>query len=253
MVACDPEPVTGTGYDAVAEAYDRAFADIRVRRDEWRWLCARLKRAFPADRGAPRVLDLGCGNGALLLALGDGIARGAGVDISSQMIERARRRAAGDPKLAFEVVAGPSLPFADGSFDVVTSFLSFRYLDWDPILTEIRRVLAPGGRLLIVDMVEKPLGVRDAPAFLRSALHHALRRFREPRFARDVAALTAHPAFRRMLAKNPIRAAHEYQWYLQSRFPGQRLETLNVGRRARLVAFDSGALAPGTSLPLSFP
>jgi hypothetical protein len=56
-----------------------------------------------------------------------------------------------------------------------------------------------------------------------------------------------------MLEHNPIRAEHEYRWYLESRFPGRKVETLNVCRRARLVAFDSGALEPGMPLPMSFP
>jgi hypothetical protein len=55
------------------------------------------------------------------------------------------------------------------------------------------------------------------------------------------------------LSPHPIRAAHEYRWYLESRFPGRRLETLNVGRQVRLVAFDSGALEPGHPTPLSYP
>ena len=40
---------------------------------------------------------------------------------------------------------------------------------------------------------------------------------------------------------------------LESRFPGHKLEILNVGRRQRLVAFDTGPLAPGAVAPLSYP
>jgi len=252
MRACEPERVSNTGYDAVAEHYDRAFTDIRVRGDEWRWLCQKLERAFPRAERAPRVLDLGCGNGALLQALAERIELGVGVDVSNAMIERARSHVTGHA-LRFETISGPNLPFADRSFDLVTSFLSFRYLDWDPILCEIRRVLSPGGRLLIVDMVEKPLGWADARLAVRSFVNHQRRRRREPRFTRDIQALTTHAAWRRMLEHNPIRADHEVRWYLESRFPGRRVETLNVSRRARLVAFDSGALEPGIPLPMSFP
>ncbi len=252
MRVCEPERASNTGYDSVAELYDRAFADIRLRDDEWRWLCQSLERAFPRAGRAPRVLDLGCGNGALLEALTGRIELGVGVDVSSAMIERARSRIPGRA-LRFETISGPKLPFSDRSFDVVTSFMSFRYLDWDPVLREIRRVLSPGGRLLIVDMVEKPLGWSDARLALRSFVNDRRRRMRERRFTRDLRALTSHPAWRRMLEHNPIRAEHEYRWYLESRFPGRRMETLNVSRRARLVAFDSGALEPGLTLPMSFP
>jgi ubiquinone/menaquinone biosynthesis C-methylase UbiE len=251
MRACEPDGAPHTGYDSVAELYDRAFSDIRLRGDEWRWLCQRLEQAFPRAGRAPRVLDLGCGNGALLEALAERIELGVGVDVSSAMIARARSRVT--HALRFETISGPSLPFSDRSFDVVTSFLSFRYLDWDPVLREIRRVLSPGGRLLIVDMVEKPLGWSDARLAIRSLVNHRRRRLRQRRFTRDLQALTTHPAWRRMLEHNPIRAEHEYRWYLESRFPGRKVETLNVSRRARLVAFDSGALEPGMPLPMSFP
>jgi len=253
MLGFEPTPAPDASYDAVAELYDRAFSDIRVRRDEWRWLSERLEQAFPRVGQAPRVLDLGCGNGALLLGLRERIASGAGVDASRAMIERAKRRAAAHPQLTFTTIDGPTLPFADASFDVVTSFLSFRYLDWDPILGEVRRVLAPGGRLLIVDMVEQALALRDTPLLLRSLSRHLLRHVRDRRFVRDVRALTAQPAWRVMLAHNPIRAVHEYRWYLESRFPGQKLSTLNVSRRARLVAFDTGELWPEAILPLTYP
>ncbi|HXT97403.1 MAG TPA: class I SAM-dependent methyltransferase [Polyangia bacterium] len=248
-----PQETEGdASYDAVAALYDRAFADIRVRRDEWRWLNARLDRAaFP--NGRPRVLDLGCGTGALLRALEGRIAAGVGVDTSAKMVAQAMARAPGSAKLRFQTIAGPALPFADGSFDLVTSFLSFRYLDWDPIMQEIRRLLAPGGHLMIVDMVERALGWREAGQLATSAAKHLLRPLRDRRFVRDVAALTSHPDWKTMLKYNPIRAQHEYQWYLESRFPGRKLEILNVGRRQRLVAFDTGPLSPGAVAPLSYP
>jgi SAM-dependent methyltransferase len=253
MLAFSPEPAANTGYDAVAELYDRAFADICVRRDEWNWLSERIS-ALTALRGRPpRVLDLGCGNGALLLELGDRIASGIGVDSSRKMLDLAQRRARGSAKLAFQPIDGPSLPFADGAFDLVVSFLSFRYLDWDPILAEIRRVLAPEGRLLVIDMVEQALGLRDAALFARSAAHQLLSRVVQRRFARDLRALTSHPDWEAMRQHNPIRAAHEYRFYFESRFPSRKVETLNVGRHARVLAFDSGALGPGPVSPQSYP
>jgi hypothetical protein len=56
-----------------------------------------------------------------------------------------------------------------------------------------------------------------------------------------------------MLRYNPVRAEHEYRWYLESRFPGEKLVTLSLGSTHRLVAFDTGARRPGTVLPLSYP
>ena len=253
MVVCEPEPPPTTSYDKVAELYDRAFADIRVRRDEWRWLSERVEQARTDIGRPPRVLDIGCGNGALLCALRGRIALGVGVDTSRPMIECALRRAATFSALSFEAIDGPGLPFPDGAFDLVTSFLSFRYLDWDPMLREIRRVLGPGGRLLVVDMVERALGPRDCALLVKSAARHLKRRVLERPFSEALRSLTRHPDWEAMLKHNPIRAEHEYRWFLQSRFPGRRLATLSVGRRARLVAFDTGPLEPGAAEPLSYP
>ena len=169
------------------------------------------------------------------------------------MVARATARAHAHPRLAFHALREPRLPFPDASFDVITSFLSFRYLDWDPIVAEMQRVLAPGGRILIVDMVEKAPGLREAPLLARSAALHILRHARDRRFVRDVRALTSHPDWKTMLRYNPVRAEHEYRWYLESRFPGEKLVTLNVGRTHRLVAFDSGPRRPDPVLPMTYP
>ncbi len=231
-------------YDAVADLYAAAFDDIRVRHEEWRWLTAHL------PSGRPDVLDIGCGHGALLTALGPRIGRGVGVDASPRMIELARARA---PQHAFEHVRGPALPFEDRSFDVVVSFLSFRYLDWDPLLLEIVRVLRPGGRLLIVDMVTKPLEARELPQLLWSKLRTWRRRRVQPRYAEALARLVRDPGWQRMLEHNPIRSDHELRWYLESRFPGQRVECLDVGYHNRVLAFDSGPIDAGYIAPQSYP
>jgi SAM-dependent methyltransferase len=244
------DPDGDTSYDGVAELYADVFEDIGVRRDEWRWLEKHLSRT-----PAPRVLDLGCGNGALLGKLAPRLAHGVGVDRSPRMIDLARARAqvAGDAHLRYQTVDGPGLPFADGSFDIVVSLLSFRYLDWDPIMNEIRRVLAPRGRLLVVDMVTVPLRARELPRFARSKARQLVEHLRLPSFRQALRKLVGDPRWRVMLKHNPIRSDHELRWYLESRFPGRRVELLTVGWNTRVVAFDSGPLEPGWVPPQSYP
>lgn len=70
-----------------------------------------------------RVLDLGCGDGRLALGTAPYAKSVVGLDIDSELIATARQRArdAGLRNVRFEVGAGQSLPFADGSFEVVIS------------------------------------------------------------------------------------------------------------------------------------
>lgn len=247
MQRFEPAPPAGDpSYDSVAELYDRVFADIRVRSDEWRWLDARV------PSGA-RVLDVGCGNGALLRVLAPRIASGVGVDASEKMIERARAHPDFGGKLRFAVIDGPLIPLPDASVDVVLSLLSFRYLDWDPIMQEFARVLAPGGRLLVVDMVAAPLGLRELPRLLRDKGRQLGQRLRHRRYYGHLARMVGDRRWQAMLRYNPIRAVHELRWYFQSRFPGGSVETLNLGWHARVLAFDTGPFEQGRVTPQSFP
>ena len=242
------EPAHGGGsYDAVADDYDQVFDDIAVRRDELRWLRAHL------PPGELDVLDLGCGNGALLQKLGPRLRSGVGLDASARMIELARQRNAGTDHLRFCTVEGPTLPVPDASVDVAISLLSFRYLDWDPLMAELRRVLRPHGRLLVVDMVDKPAGPRELPRLCLDKLRVKAVELRHPGYARARARMVASAQWAKMLRFNPMRAFHEYDWYLRSRFPRGTLEVLNVGRRAQVIAFDTGPFADATLQEMAYP
>jgi ubiquinone/menaquinone biosynthesis C-methylase UbiE len=96
-----------------------------------------------------RVLDAGCGSGAHSAAL---IARGAvltGIDKSGGMLALARERLGSRATLR-EADLAATLPFDDGAFDCVLSALTLHYIeDWHGPLREFRRVLVPGGKLVI--------------------------------------------------------------------------------------------------------
>ena len=237
-----------TSYDSVAALYDQTFEEIGVRRDEWRWLVASL-----GDAREKRVLDLGCGTGAFLGKLGPGLASGVGADISEGMLEHARARWAGQSNLSFVKLDGPRLPFEDDSFDTVLSILSFRYLDWDPVIHEILRVLKPGGELLLIDMVAAPVRWRQLPRFLRDKARTTLQRLTRPGYFRALRRMVTDRRWQTMLKYNPMRAEHEYTWYLESRFPGRRTEILNVGWSSRILAFRSGPLAVKSVARLQYP
>ncbi len=248
MKAFEPQLPTGdTSYDHVAELYDAAFEDIRVRRDEWRWLNEHL----PTEK--IRVLDIGCGNGALLNALSERLESGFGVDESERIIERARLRSSKISNLKFESIVGPVLPFGDAEFDIVISLMSFRYLDWDPLLQEIKRVTKQGGKFLIIDMVTVPVAFGEYPRLLKDKLRTKRDQRSNSKFNIALQKLVSHPDWKKMLEYNPIRSEHEMKWYLESRFPGQKMQTLNMAWNSRIVAFDSGPIENGIEVRLSYP
>ncbi|MEU6727134.1 class I SAM-dependent methyltransferase [Nonomuraea wenchangensis] len=136
---------TSYDYDPIAEGYaaenETSLVNAYYERP------AMLELA--GDVAGRRVLDAGCGAGPLFAALRERGAVVTGVDASAGMLELARRRLGADADLRVVDLAG-SLPFPDDTFDDVIASLVLHYLeDWGPTLTEIRRVLKPGGRLLV--------------------------------------------------------------------------------------------------------
>ena len=93
----------------------------------------------------PRILDVGCGTGAnvkMLSQFGDA----EGVDISPDALQFCRERGLDNIKLG----AAEELPYEDGTFDLVTALDVVEHLDDDVGgLREMRRVLRPGGRVLL--------------------------------------------------------------------------------------------------------
>ena len=114
------------------------YPDLRVRLDFLR------DNALPGDR----ALDLGCGDGAFTGELAAAVAEVVGVDVAEAALRRARAR---HPSIEFRRVEfdGP-LPFDDNSFELVWSSEVIEHVaDTARWLSEIRRVLAPGGRLAL--------------------------------------------------------------------------------------------------------
>lgn len=120
------------------------------------------------------VLDIGCGTGTLAIAAKRRVgARGAvhAIDASAEMIARAQNKARKSrAEIHFENAVSERLPFPDAGFDVVLSTLMLHHLPAKArvqSIQEIRRVLRPGGRLLVVDFEND--GAGHGP--LRHMLH----------------------------------------------------------------------------------
>ncbi len=95
-----------------------------------------------------QVLDLGCGDGSFSAPLASAGAEVVGVDVADEALRRARLRA---PQVEFvRVEEGGPLPFANDAFDLVWCGETLEHVvDVGLLLSEARRVLAPGGLLLI--------------------------------------------------------------------------------------------------------
>ena len=105
-----------------------------------------------------RVIDLGAGTGLLALALAPQVAEVIAVDISSRMLERLEAHADADGARNVVPIAADlrTLPLADASATLVVSNYAFHHLDHpgkELALAEARRVLEPGGRLIVCDMM----------------------------------------------------------------------------------------------------
>jgi ubiquinone/menaquinone biosynthesis C-methylase UbiE len=125
----------------------------------------REKLLIPARLTAGEsVLDVGCGTGSLALAAKRQVGEGgsvSGIDASPEMIERARIKARkAGIEGTFEIASADALPFSDARFDVVLSTVMLHHLPRamrSAAVREMKRVLKPGGRVLLVDFA----GARD--------------------------------------------------------------------------------------------
>ncbi len=146
-------------FGRVAPRYDLLNRLLSFETDRyWRWRTARRVRDVLARPGA-RVLDLCCGTGDLMLQLERVAGRPVfGTDFCHPMLTAARAKTSRRRKLSqvFEADA-LSLPLAAGSFDLITVAFGFRNLaNYRAGLTELGRVLRPGGKLAILEFSTPP-------------------------------------------------------------------------------------------------
>jgi SAM-dependent methyltransferase len=129
----------------VHEFYEAFWADAPADPEPWEWERRRallLAEVHPGER----VLDLGCGAGRFLTALKDAGADPVGVEIAEAAAERARATGV-EVRL---VEPDGTLPFGHGEFDLVWCSEVLEHIpDVAAVLHEVRRVLKPGGRLLL--------------------------------------------------------------------------------------------------------
>ena len=137
--------MTASDYDSFARAYaaenDSSLFNAYYAQPEMLRLAG--------DVSGRRILDAGCGSGPLSAALRDRGAVVSGFDASAAMVDLARERLGEDADLQVADLGEP-LAYPDDAFDDVVACLVLHYLeDWAGPLAELRRVLKPGGRLIL--------------------------------------------------------------------------------------------------------
>ncbi|WP_435010365.1 class I SAM-dependent methyltransferase [Tundrisphaera lichenicola] len=162
-----------------SESYDRSILQLLLFGPSHRAIIRRIKDEA-GDRPI-RVLDVGCGTGVFAAKIRQALpgAQVWGIDLVSGMLTKGAERWKAHADGIFPIQADSErLPFDRGAFDFVTCANSFHhYPNQDRAVEEMRRVLKPSGRLLLVD------GYRDRPwgwliydvcvAGIEGAVHHA--------------------------------------------------------------------------------
>lgn len=137
-----------------ARFYDRIWHNFTARTHEHILSTLDFKRSGSQEQ-AKYLLDVGCGTGELELRLVrlQPVIKLIGLDNSQEMLAQARRKLAANHQVSFvEGDASLPLPFSDASFDVVVSANALHYIAQpEKLLVEIKRVLKPGGQLVIED------------------------------------------------------------------------------------------------------
>ena len=140
-------------YDSFAEAYTAETEANLINGYYMRPAILNLA----GDVTGRRILDAGCGSGPITATLRDRGATVTGFDSSAEMLALARKRLGPDADLHLADLDSP-LPFPDDAFDDVVAALVLHYLeDWTRPLAELRRVLRPGGRLIVA--VDHPFAI----------------------------------------------------------------------------------------------
>lgn len=157
-----------------------------------------------------RALDVGCGAGHLGFAMAPLVAQVTVCDPAPAMLATASRaaRERGIDNLEAVLASAASLPFADASFDLVASrYSAHHWLDVPAALREMRRVVRPGGHLLIIDVLGDESPVADTHL-------QAMELLRDPSHVRN------HDArqWRAMLGDAGFVLAQEGRWRVRLQF-----------------------------------
>ena len=136
------------------------------------------------------VFDVACGPGLLVCAFARVVRHATGIDITPAMLDRARtlQQERGLTNVTWRQGNVLPLPWPDGAFTIVSARFAFHhFLDPRAVLAEMRRVCAPGGKVVVAD---------SAPALDKADAFNAMERLRDPSHVRALPPAELHQIFR---------------------------------------------------------
>ena len=158
----DPKAAARRWFDRRAGGYEGGWTA------RWRDPLQRTSLEALELDGSDRLLDVACGTGWASRTAAEKGAAVVGIDLSTEMIRQATRLAAGHPGIRFALADAEDLPFADASFTALLCTNAFHhYPHPERVVREMRRVMSPGGRLVIGDASADEAAARIADVFLR--------------------------------------------------------------------------------------
>jgi ubiquinone/menaquinone biosynthesis C-methylase UbiE len=175
-------------------------------------LLVRMSGAGPGDT----ILDVACGAGLVVCAFAPVVRHATGIDLTPAMIERAQalQQEKGLTNITWQVGDVLPLPYADESFSIVTCRYALHHFE-DPaaVLAEITRVLAPNGKVVLVDMYASP-EAEKAAAFNR------MEQLRDPSHVRALPLEELETLSRQAGLKILARTFYGLDWELETLLQG---------------------------------
>jgi ubiquinone/menaquinone biosynthesis C-methylase UbiE len=204
-------------------------------------------RAAVAPTQTMRILDVGCGPGILAAALAPHAGEVVAYDLTQEMLGRARQRCreAGLQTVRFCLGRAESLPFADGSFDVVVTRATLHHFP-DPqlVVGEMTRVTMPRGKIVLADVVSSEIADH-------AEIHNALEILRDPSHVR----MLPPSEILRLIGTTGLRVAATSTWEMPREFDEWLRITNAPERRAPLLtimrALAKGGIRAGIDLAVS--
>jgi SAM-dependent methyltransferase len=142
------------------DRFARTAARFVAHQDDRAAELAERVRSFVLASGSERALDVGCGAGALSLALAPLVREVVGVDRVPELLALARERAPGNA--TFVEADATHLPYEDGEFDLAGTLRTLHHVPRpELVVAEIVRVTKVGGRVLVIDQIA-PVDPLDA-------------------------------------------------------------------------------------------